>query len=429
MMSNPSSRQFDLTTTTREKISHDIWKNEVHQANSSEAEDGDLGLRGLNEDFHLELRKEEPTSPYTPLSTPPLFPRSATPRIETPSQQRIPSRTSTPVPPQETEMDNITAHIRSAATMLAQLNSKSLPKADAQAIRTRILAEMSVLEDRRLEMSLATEDSDTSIERTMVDKEDPSAAVFAEDWATKRERIRKGSVWGSLPGWEVCSVIVKSECEMEFIGSQFISGLKRIWEMDKIDVWLRRYPSEKPHRLVASGGNHLWILTLWSMNVLVTSNGYGLIETITGAMSIHSIKKGLTSTYVDEQGRTKTKYGTLKDHFITKFGAEKSPAYARAQLNFIKSLAGYSMATYILSLKDRHNGNILVDEEGHIVRTSPPSAPKFPSLFSAIFSKFIGITGIRHRFWVLPLEFARPWHGLRNVPLQTNPRLPRHNQH
>jgi phosphatidylinositol 4-kinase B len=28
------------------------------------------------------------------------------------------------------------------------------------------------------------------------------------------------------------------------------------------------------------------------------------------------------------------------------------------------------MATYILNLKDRHNGNILVDEDGHIVRTS-----------------------------------------------------------
>jgi hypothetical protein len=236
MISSPSSRQFDLTTPNREKISHDIWKNEVTQANSSEAEDGDLGLRGLNEDFHLELRKEEDLSSPSPLS-PTLFPRSATPRIDSP---RLPSRSTTPVP-QETEMDNITAHIRSAATMLAQLTSKSLPKADAQAIRTRILAEMSTLEERRLEMSLATDDSDTSIERTMVDKEDPSAAVFAEDWAAKRERIRRGSVWGSLPGWELCSVIVKSDAEMEFIGSQFISGLKRIWEMDRVDVWLRTY--------------------------------------------------------------------------------------------------------------------------------------------------------------------------------------------
>jgi phosphatidylinositol 4-kinase B len=236
MISPPSSRQFDLTSPNREKISHDIWKNEVTQANSSEAEDGDLGLRGLNEEFHLELRKDDVSSP-SPLS-PTLFPRSMTPRIDSP---RLPSRSSTPAPPQDTEMDNITAHIRSAATMLAQLTSKSLPKADAQAIRTRILAEMSVLEERRLEMALATDDSDTSIERTMVDKEDPSAAVFAEDWAAKRERIRRTSVWGSLPGWELCSVIVKSDAEMEFIGSQLISGLKRIWEMDRVDIWLRTY--------------------------------------------------------------------------------------------------------------------------------------------------------------------------------------------
>ena len=106
------------------------------------------------------------------------------------------------------------------------------------------------------------------------------------------------------------------------------------------------------------------------MTVLVTSNGYGLIETIIGAMSIHSIKKALTSTTIDETGRTRTKYGTLKDHFEQKFGAEKSNTYVAAQLNFIRSLAGYSMATYILNLKDRHNGNILIDEEGHLVRTS-----------------------------------------------------------
>jgi phosphatidylinositol 4-kinase len=107
------------------------------------------------------------------------------------------------------------------------------------------------------------------------------------------------------------------------------------------------------------------------MNVLVTSNGYGLIETITGAMSIHSIKKALTLTSLDESGRVQTKYGTLKDHFLQKFGPEKSTTYVKAQENFIRSLAGYSMATYILQLKDRHNGNILIDEEGHVIRTIP----------------------------------------------------------
>jgi phosphatidylinositol 4-kinase B len=104
------------------------------------------------------------------------------------------------------------------------------------------------------------------------------------------------------------------------------------------------------------------------MSVLVTGNGFGLIETITGAMSIHSIKKALTSNYIDETGRSRVKYGTLKDHFLQKFGSATSNPYAVAQLNFIRSLAGYSIATYVLSLKDRHNGNILIDEEGHIVR-------------------------------------------------------------
>jgi phosphatidylinositol 4-kinase B len=234
MMSSPSSRQFDLTTTDREKISHDQWHNELSQLNSSEGEDGDLGLRGMNEDITLEFAQTSPL--HIPILT------ASNSRLDSP---RIPSRPGTPLPTESKVdvVDNLTSHIRSAATMLAQLNSKTLPRADAQAIRTRILAEMSVLEEQRLALSIATDDTDTSIERAMVDKEDPSAAVFAEDWKAKKDRIRKQSAWGKLPGWDLCSVIVKSDAEMEEVGSQLISGLKRIWEKDGVEVWLRRYLS------------------------------------------------------------------------------------------------------------------------------------------------------------------------------------------
>jgi phosphatidylinositol 4-kinase len=49
------------------------------------------------------------------------------------------------------------------------------------------------------------------------------------------------------------------------------------------------------------------------------------------------------------------------------FGATDSDGYLAAVDAFKRSLAAYSIISYVLQLKDRHNGNVLIDNEGHII--------------------------------------------------------------
>ena len=48
-------------------------------------------------------------------------------------------------------------------------------------------------------------------------------------------------------------------------------------------------------------------------------------------------------------------------------GQSNSEEFLTAQRNFVKSCAAYCIVSYLLQVKDRHNGNILLDNQGHII--------------------------------------------------------------
>eukprot|EP01135_Chromosphaera_perkinsii_P011664 Nk52_evm2s2473 gene=Nk52_evmTU2s2473 len=182
--------------------------------------------------------------------------------------------------------------------------------------------------DIRKRLEDAVQKPTNSMQRS---KDDPSAAVFKELWSKKVERIRRDSPYGDLPGWKIYSVIVKygDDLRQELIASQLIGQFKKIWEAEHLKLWLYPY------------------------KVLVTSNFSGLIETITDTISVHSLKKATQMT--------------LREYFVSNYGEPTSENFLSAQKNFVESLAAYSLVSYFMQVKDRHNGNLLLCNDGHIV--------------------------------------------------------------
>jgi phosphatidylinositol 4-kinase len=64
-------------------------------------------------------------------------------------------------------------------------------------------------------------------------------------------------------------------------------------------------------------------------------------------------------------------------------------------------LSAYSVVSYILQIKDRHNGNILVDDQGHLIHIdfgfifdwSPGKDMRFESANFKMTKEFIKILG------------------------------------
>ncbi|CEP64352.1 1-phosphatidylinositol 4-kinase LALA0_S11e02146g [Lachancea lanzarotensis] len=250
--------------------------------------------------------------------------------------------------------ENLATQMRISAVMLAQLDKSphQLHGATNQ-IRAKIIASMQEVQDRfgfrdleaihgmAGERKLENDMKTGGLQGTKTD-----TSYLGEDWNTKKERIRATSEYGLFENWDLCSVIAKSgdDLRQEAFACQMIQAMANIWARENVDVWAKK------------------------LKILITSANTGLVETITNALSIHSIKKSLTSKMVEDGDlNEKGQIASLKDHFVRAYGDPTGFRYKRARDNFCSSLAAYSVICYLLQVKDRHNGNIMVDNEGHVI--------------------------------------------------------------
>lgn len=291
----------------------------------------------------------------------------------------------------QADVSALADHMRTASQMLAQLelSAAKRPKAEVAAIRTKIIASMQSLEEQSFLAEEAVQgpsfetimaksgtapadpedlaetldgttdpglntgkgaarmenDAMTGGIRRKGDRDDPSAAMFGEAWEQKKERIRRSSPYGWAKSWDLISVIVKTgdDLRQEAFACQLIAVCSKIFSEHGVDVWMK------------------------NMRILVTGETSGLIETITDAVSLHSLKRSLTLASIATGTNPKKRIATLHDHYTKTFGATDSPAFTKAIDCFVRSLAAYSIFSYVLQLKDRHNGNILIDSDGHVV--------------------------------------------------------------
>lgn len=230
--------------------------------------------------------------------------------------------------------------------MLQQLESSG--QANTQqflAIKNRIIDSMISLQDQFESIDYETMKELKTDEQDAGQRKLENDFKISEDWASKKQRIRKASAYGHLSNWDLCSVIVKNgdDLPQEAFACQLITMISNIWKKHGILFWTKR------------------------MKILITSANAGLVETITNAMSIHSIKKSFTELSIASGSNTRGRIFTLKDYFERLYGNESSRKYRQAQENFARSLASYSIICYVLQIKDRHNGNIMLDHEGHII--------------------------------------------------------------
>uniref|UniRef100_A0A3B0NFM1 Phosphatidylinositol 4-kinase, putative n=1 Tax=Theileria annulata TaxID=5874 RepID=A0A3B0NFM1_THEAN len=148
---------------------------------------------------------------------------------------------------------------------------------------------------------------------------------------------------------------MKDDLRQDCLAIQMKQFLLQIFYNHELFVYLR------PFLVIPYSGILFEIFSDSKINDISLSNYYnskfseigGVVGFIPDTISRHHIGK---------------EFGVpIKDFFLKRFGHQFSPNYIKAVDNFITSLAGYALLSFLLQVKDRHNGNLLFTTSGHII--------------------------------------------------------------
>jgi len=178
--------------------------------------------------------------------------------------------------------------------------------------------------------------------------------AFGESWQAKKERIRNASPEGHRSGWDLVGLIIKTNDDLrqEVCALQLIELSRALFQEAGLPLFLRTF------------------------RVVSTDASSGLIEVLTDAISLDALKKRQLQQYRGRQPPVAPtagaaegftgRIGSLLRHFEATYGSG-TPRFETARWHFASSLAAYSVVCYVFAIKDRHNGNILLDTEGHLI--------------------------------------------------------------
>jgi phosphatidylinositol 4-kinase len=173
----------------------------------------------------------------------------------------------------------------------------------------------------------------------IIDKE-YADSIFGESFQDKEVRLL-GDRRGGENGRALAGLIAKSndDVRQEVFVIQLIALFQDFCRRENVPVWLRSY------------------------RVVSTSKTTGLIALLSDSTSLDGLKGG-------------DRYpGSMSAHFEAMYGNKslepgQNPTVGPlhdAKMEFVRSMAGYSIMSYLLGIKDRHNGNIMIDRQGHII--------------------------------------------------------------